>query len=212
MFAIGHFALGYILGKGTSKLANAKLNLPLLLATSVLPDIDLLFRFLTHRGPTHSIITISVLMIPFFIIYRKKAFPYFAALLSHILIGDFITGGVELFWPLSHNFFGALNFEVTSMPIAATELVLFLITLPLMIKWGDLKTLAKSHNKNMLLIIPFGAILGPLLSFGRGQENIIPTLLVIPSLFYLGLFSYSMFIGLKAWHIHDKNNLHSQNT
>jgi len=51
MFAIGHFALGYIFGKGTSKLAKVALNLPLLLATSVLPDVDLLFRFLTHRGP-----------------------------------------------------------------------------------------------------------------------------------------------------------------
>ena len=68
MFAIGHFALGYLTGKATSKLAHVKINLPLLLAVSVIPDLDLLFSgFMAHRGLTHSIIVISVLMIPLFL-------------------------------------------------------------------------------------------------------------------------------------------------
>jgi membrane-bound metal-dependent hydrolase YbcI (DUF457 family) len=146
-------------------------NLPLLLAASVLPDVDLLLRFLMHRGPTHSILTITVLMVPFFVVYRKQAIPYFAALLSHILIGDFFTGGIELFWPLSHNWYGALNFEVASMPIAITELVLFFLALPLMYKLGDLQTLLKPHNKNWALIIPFGYVLVPLLAVGRGRAR-----------------------------------------
>ncbi len=208
-FAIGHFALGYLFGKGSSKLAHIKVNLPLLLAASVLPDVDLLFRFLTHRGPTHSIITITVLMIPFFVVYRKQAVPYYAALLTHILVGDFFTGGVELFWPLSHSLFGALNFEVTSMPIAITELALFLLTLPIMYKLGDLKTLLKPHNKNWGLIIPLGAILGPLLSLGRGQEGSLPILLIVPSLFYISLFAYSMFVWLRVRHTQDRDKLHS---
>ena len=174
MFAIGHFALGYLFGKGSSKLAHVKVNLPLLFAASVLPDIDLILRFIMHRGPTHSIITITVFMIPIFVLYRKQAIPYFAALLSHILIGDYITGGIQLFWPISHNLYGALNLEVVSMPIAITELVLFLITLPIMYKLGDIQTLLKPNNKNWALIIPLGAIIGPLLSFGRGQENALP--------------------------------------
>lgn len=207
MFAIGHFALGYLFGRGTSKLAHVKVNLPLLLAASILPDVDLLFRFLTHRGPTHSIITITVLMIPFFVVYRKQAIPYFAALLSHILIGDFITGGVELFWPISHSLFGVLNFDVISMPIAVTELALFLLTLPVMYILGDLKTLLKPHNKNWALIIPLGAILGPLLSLGREQENAIPILLVVPSLFYIALFSYSILVWLRARHTKEKVKL-----
>jgi membrane-bound metal-dependent hydrolase YbcI (DUF457 family) len=139
-------------------------------------------------------------MIPLFVIYRKKAIPYYAALLSHVLVGDFVTGGVELFWPLSHNLFGALNFDVTSLTIALTELILFLITLPLMYKLGDLKTLFKPHNRNWALIIPFGAVLGPLLRAGAGEESSLPILLVVPSLIYIGLFSYSMFIWLRAWH------------
>ena len=195
--------MGYIFGKTSSKIAKVKVNLPLLLAASVLPDVDLLLRFLMHRGPTHSIITITVLMIPFFNVYRKKAIPYYAALLSHILIGDFFTGGIQLFWPLSNNMFGALNFSVISMPIVITELVLFLLTVPLMYKLGDLKTLLKPNNKNWALIIPLGAIIGPLVSLGRGQEGALPALLVIPSLIYIGLFIYSLYVWLK-WR--PKNN------
>jgi membrane-bound metal-dependent hydrolase YbcI (DUF457 family) len=197
MFAIGHFALGYLFGKGSSKLAHVKVNLPLLFAASVLPDIDLILRFIMHRGPTHSIITITVFMVPFFILYRKQAIPYFAALLSHILVGDFFTGGIQLFWPLSSSNYGALNFKVISMPIAMTELFLFLITLPIMYRLGDLQDLLKPNNKNWALIIPLGAIMGPLLSFGRGQENALPILLIIPSLFYIALFIYSLFVWLK---------------
>jgi membrane-bound metal-dependent hydrolase YbcI (DUF457 family) len=177
--------------------------LPLLLAASVLPDVDLLLRFLMHRGPTHSILTITALMIPFFVVYRKQAIPYFAALLSHILIGDFFTGGTQLFWPVSHNLFGALNFEVISMPIAITELVLFLLTVPLMYKLGDLQTLLRPRNKNWALIIPLGAIIGPLLAVGRGQENALPALLIVPSLFYVCLFAYSIFVWIKYKFIRD---------
>jgi membrane-bound metal-dependent hydrolase YbcI (DUF457 family) len=198
VFAVGHFALGYLFGKGSSKFAHVKVNLPLLLAASVLPDVDLLLRFLMHRGPTHSILTITVLMIPFFAVYHKQAIPYYAALLSHILIGDFFTGGIELFWPLSQHWFGALDFQVNSLSIAATELTLFLLTVPLMYKLGDLQTLLKPHNKNWALIIPLGAILGPLLELGREQESVLPALLIVPSLFYVCLFSYSLFVWIRA--------------
>jgi membrane-bound metal-dependent hydrolase YbcI (DUF457 family) len=198
MFAIGHFALGYLFGKGSSKLAHVKVNLPLLFAASVLPDVDLIMQFITHRGPTHSIITITVFMMPFFVLYRKQAIPYFAALLTHVLIGDFFTGGIQLFWPLSHNLYGALNFEVTSLTNVLAELTLFLVTVPLMYKLGDLQTLLKPNNMNWTLIIPLGAILGPLLSLGRGQEHAISILLVVPSLFYIAIFIYSMFVWLKS--------------
>jgi membrane-bound metal-dependent hydrolase YbcI (DUF457 family) len=201
--------LGYITGKGSSKLAKVKANLPLLFAASVLPDVDLLLRFLTHRGPTHSLITISVLMTPFFVVYRRQAIPYYAALLSHVLIGDFFTGGVQLFWPLSQGSFGALNINVTSPANVTAELLLFFLTLPIMYKLGDLQTLLTPHNKNWALIIPLGAILGPLLTVGRGQEYALPTLLVLPSLFYIVLFAYSMVIELQAEHNQDADSARS---
>jgi membrane-bound metal-dependent hydrolase YbcI (DUF457 family) len=164
---------------------------------SVLPDMDLLLRFLMHRGPTHSLVAITVLMIPFFVVYGKQAIPYYAAMLSHILIGDYFTGGIELLWPLSQGWFGALNFDVASLPVAATELGLFVLTIPIMYKLGDLKTLLNPHNKNWALIIPLGATAGPLLSAGRGQENSLPTLLAIPSFFFIILFVYSIVLWLR---------------
>ncbi|MBT0158693.1 hypothetical protein G4O51_01775 [Candidatus Bathyarchaeota archaeon A05DMB-2] len=194
-FAIGHFALGYLSGTASSRLSKVKTNLPLLLVVSVLPDIDLIFRFLQHRGPTHSLITFTVLMAPFFLIYRKRAVPYYVALLSHSFIGDFFTGGVELFWPLSHSWFG-VDIGVTSLTNVAIELALFAVTLALMVGTRDILSLLHSGNHNLVLFIAFGAVLGPMLQFGRGYEQFLPTLLIAPSLFYLGLFIYSMSIEL----------------
>ena len=125
------------------------MNLPLLLVASVIPDIDLLLRFLMHRGPTHSLITLTVLMIPFFVVYRKRVIPYFAALLSHVLIGDFFGGGIELLWPLTQNWFGAINFSVASSINMIAELSLFCLAVPIMFKLGDLKSLLKPHNKTV---------------------------------------------------------------
>ncbi len=196
--------MGYLVGKGSSKLANVKLNLPLLFAASVLPDVDLLLSFLMHRGPTHSLITITALMIPFFIIYRKQAIPYYAALLSHIFLGDYFTGGIELFWPVSHGWFGALNFDVTSLPSASVELGLFIVTIPIMLKLGDLQSFLKPNNRNWILIVPLGATLVPLLSLGRNVENSLPLLLAVPSVFYISLFACSLFVWLRAWHKVDK--------
>jgi membrane-bound metal-dependent hydrolase YbcI (DUF457 family) len=173
-------------------------NLPLLFAASILPDIDLLLRFLMHRGPTHSFIAMTALMIPFFVLYRKQAIPYYAALLSHIFIGDYFTGGVELLWPLSQGWFGALNIYVKGSTNVILELILFSLTLPIMYKLGDLQSLLKPHNKNWTLIISLAAVLGPLLAVGRGLEYVLPTLLVVPSLFYIGLFAYSMFVEIRA--------------
>jgi membrane-bound metal-dependent hydrolase YbcI (DUF457 family) len=199
MYAIGHFALGYLTGKGTAKLANVKAHVALLLAVSVLPDVDLLLSFLTHRGPTHSFFTLTALMIPFFVLYRKQTLPYYAGLLSHVFIGDFFTGGVQLFWPLSNNTIGVFNLSVCSLTNVVVELVLFAVTVPLMYKTGDLQKLLKPKNMNWALIVPLGAVIGPLVAFGRGVDEFnLPALLVVPSLFYTALFAYSLFVEFKS--------------
>jgi hypothetical protein len=77
---------------------------------------------------------------------------------------------------------------VTSLPVASTEFILFLVTLLIMIKQGDLQAFFKPHNKNWVLIIPLGATLVPLFSLGRGAENSLPTLLAVPSIFNIILF------------------------
>jgi membrane-bound metal-dependent hydrolase YbcI (DUF457 family) len=200
MFAIGHFALGYLAGKGSSKLLNVKINLPLIFLVSVIPDIDLFFQFsepalLFHRGPTHSLITFTVLMIPLIIIYRKQALPYFAALLTHPLIGDFFTGGAALFWPISPEWVG-LNYDVQSLGNAITEITLFAIMLTIMLYARDLQQLWQPRLSNLALIIPLGAVLGPLLQIGHSNEGSIPPLLIVPSLFWVAVFAYSILISL----------------
>ena len=202
MFAIGHFALGYLTGKGSTKLLKTNLNLPLLLVASVLPDFDLVLRAfipnLMHRGPTHSVIALTILTIPFFIIYGKQAIPYYAALLSHSLIGDFFTGGIEMLWPLSQEWFGNLAIEIGSSADVLAELSLFTLATAIMYKAKDLKSLLKPKNSNLLLLIAFGAVLGPMLAIRYESDTALPTLLVIPSLFWLALFSYSIVVRLRA--------------
>jgi membrane-bound metal-dependent hydrolase YbcI (DUF457 family) len=194
LFAIGHFAIGYLTGKASAKTLNVQLNMPLLLTASVIPDVDLLLRFIHHRGPTHSLITIIALTLPFLIYYRKTALPYAVALASHSLIGDFFTGGTQLFWPLSTEMIGALNIDVNSLTNSLLELTLFIVSIAVMFKAGDLRKIASDKYK-LALLLPFGAVLGPMLAVGRGQEYALPLLLVIPSLFYLALFAYSMLVG-----------------
>jgi hypothetical protein len=194
-------ALGYLTGKGSSRLLNVRTNLPLLLAASVLPDIDLILPFLNHRGPTHSLIIITALMIPFLIAYKRNTVPYFVALFSHVLIGDFLTGGAELFWPLSYHWVGLLSSSVTEMSI---ELLLFAASLAIMLGTKDLQRLLKPNNHNLALLIPFGAVLGSMLLLGVGFGYVlshlfaIHSMLFIASLFCLLLFAYSIFVGIFA--------------
>jgi len=200
MFAIGHFALGYLTGKGSSKALKTKINLPLLLAVSVIPDVDLLLEIVNptvfmHRGLTHSLVTFTVLMIPFFIIYRKQAVPYYAALLSHSLIGDYFTGGVGLFWPISQDWFGNKWLAIGSLGDVAAELILFAIATAIMFKAGDLQTLLRPKNHNFVLVIAFFAVLGPMISTEAIESNL-PIELLFPSVFWLIIFASSMLLEL----------------
>ena len=137
-------AIAYLLGKASSKLFKVKINIPLILVLSVIPDIDLLFiRFIIHRGPTHSIIVAFLVFIPFFVLYRKKAIPYFVALASHSLIADFIIGGkLMLFWPLTETKYGLHELGSYYIPNnsnvnLAIELSLFIIALAILIRTKD---------------------------------------------------------------------------
>ena len=156
-----------------------------------------LFLPLIHRGPFHSIITITVLMAPFFLVYKKAAFPYFAALLSHPLIGDFFTGGAELLWPISTNWYGALNISMMSLTLVSIEFALFIASIAIMLK-TDMQTLLQPHTRNMILFLPLLAVLGSLLvmqsEFGFSIQLL---LYVVPSFFYLALFLCSMIIEFK---------------
>ena len=197
-------ALAYLLSKTSAKLLNVNINIPLVLVLSVIPDIDLIFDFLLkseiHRGPTHSIVTAVLVFIPFFVLYRQKAVPYFAALLSHSLIGDLFIGGyLQLLWPLSSREFGlcGLGFPYINIyhPVnVALEFTLFTIALIAMWKTRDIFHFLRNNKLNLILAIPIFTVLLPTFI---GYPLSVPPLLVLPHLFYLMLFSISALIVLK---------------
>ncbi|MGB9853553.1 MAG: metal-dependent hydrolase [Candidatus Bathyarchaeales archaeon] len=187
-------ALGYLSGKTSGELLKAKVNLPLIFMLSVAPDIDLLFPlFIQHRGPTHSIIMAFVVFVPFFVVYRRKAIPYFAAFVQHSLIGDYVAGGnVQLLWPVTGRYFGvAIGIE---SPINITlEWVFFLASMILMVKMGDLAVLLQPHNSNLILAVPtFTVLLPTFLCF----PLYVPVWLILPHLIYLFMFLASMFVDV----------------
>ena len=210
MFAVGHMAIAYLLGKGSSKSLRLKLNIPILLVLSILPDVDIIYDFLTgseiHRGPTHSILVSILVFIPIFIIYRKKAIPYFLALISHPLIGDFFIGGkLQLFWPLSSNEYGlhelgSYYIGIFSSVNIALELTLFVIATLVLYKSSDWKAFFTSKKTNLILIIPIATVLLPS-TIGYPFSNsllISEPPLALAHLFYLALFSIAVLKTLSA--------------
>ena len=194
MYAVGHFALGYLTGKIASKSLAVKINLPLLFLASVFPDIDLLIPGLEHRGPLHSVVVFCFLFIPMFLLYKKRAVPYFVAVIQHSIIGDFLTGGTQLLWPVSLDMYG-LGIGIDSLTNIALEWVLFIISIIIMFKAKDMLSLLKRHPSNLILFIPLVTVLLPsVITF----PLYVPLVLLIPHLVYLFLFVFSIFVNLMA--------------
>ena len=193
MFAVGHLALGHICGFATSKVFKTNLNIPLILVLSVIPDVDILIPQLQHRGPTHSIIVATILFIPFFIIYKRKALPYFTALTQHFLVGDFIAGGnIQLFWPLTTQYYG-IEIGITNPINITAEWVLFIVSISIMLKTNQIATLFKPYYSNLLLIIPVSTVLLPtFLSFPLK----VPIWLIPPHIVYISIFAASIIVAL----------------
>ncbi len=204
MFAVGHMAIAYLLGKGSSKALRINVNVPFLLVLSILPDVDIIFDFLMgselHRGPTHSVVVALIAFLPFFVIYRKKAIPYFLGLISHPLIGDFLTGGrLQLFWPFSTAEYGlhelgSYYISITDPVNIALELSLFAVATIILFKSSDWKVFFKSNKTNLVLIIPIATVLLP---STIGYPFSAPLLLTEPilalaHLFYLVIFSIAI--------------------
>jgi hypothetical protein len=81
-YAVGHFALGYVIGKLAMKATKTKMNIPLILTLSVIPDIDILVPYVEHRGPFHSVIMATIVFLPLLVHYGRTAYPYFLALIQ----------------------------------------------------------------------------------------------------------------------------------
>ena len=210
MFAVGHMSLAYLLGKGSSKPLRYKPNIPLLLVLSLLPDIDIVvdifFPSVVHRGPTHSLILAVSGFIPFFIVYRKKAIPYFLALISHPLIGDFFIGGqLQLLWPFSNAQFGLHQlggpYISIYMPIdGVIEIILFAVAMTALIKSKDWKIFFSADKSNLLLIIPLFTVLLPTTIGYPFTESLFlfQPLLAVTHLVFLVLFSIAIWKTLNS--------------
>lgn len=193
MFAVGHLALGHLCGYAASKKLKTDINIPLLLILAIIPDIDIIIPQLHHRGPTHSIIAATILFIPLFIIYKKKAIPYYAALAQHSLIGDFITGGkIQLLWPLNSQYYGSA-IGITNPINMTAEWILFSISIFMILRTDQINIILHPHHSNLLLAIPvFTVLLPTLLSFPLK----VPLILIPPHLAYTALFSTSIIIDI----------------
>jgi hypothetical protein len=194
MYAVGHFALGYLTGRLTSKSLGVNVNLPLLFLASVFPDIDILIPGLVHRGPLHSVLLFCLVFLPIFAIYKKRAAPYFVAVIQHIIIGDYLIGGdLQLLWPLTSNLYG-FHIGIASLTNIVLEWSLFLISLTFMIKTKDIFFFFKPHPSNMILAIPVLTVLLPtVISF----PMYVPLALLIPHIVYLLLFTIPIIIDFK---------------
>jgi membrane-bound metal-dependent hydrolase YbcI (DUF457 family) len=191
---VGHLALGYLSGRGSAKLLAQKVSVPLILALSIIPDTDILFRqFVEHRGPAHSIIVLFAVFLPILAIYRMEAVPYFLAILSHPLIGDYLVGGpIKLLWPLSMQYFG-LGLTMGGSTDIVLEWSMFLLSTVIMLKIMDVIRPFQPHLSNLLLSIPvFTLLLPTILSFPLG----VPIWLEPPHLVFMLLFAAALLATL----------------
>jgi membrane-bound metal-dependent hydrolase YbcI (DUF457 family) len=164
-------SIAYLLGKVSGKALQVNTNVPLLMVLSILPDIDIIYDLLfnteIHRGPTHSILFAVLLFAPIFLRYRKRAVPYFLALISHSLLGDFFIGGqLQLFWPFSRDSYGVTQFGSYDLSIDSTanivlEVTLFAVAISTLYKTRDWKIFFKSDKTNLVLVIPIITVLLP---------------------------------------------------
>ncbi|MCL2643444.1 MAG: metal-dependent hydrolase [Candidatus Bathyarchaeota archaeon] len=206
MFAVGHISLAYLLGKGSSKFLKVSPNIPALILMSILPDIDIAVGTLTgtsiHHGPTHSVIFALLFFTPFFILYNKRAIPYFIAYVSHFLLADFFIGGqLQLLWPLSSNTFGFHQLGFTYIGLSdplnlVAELSMFTAALIVMAKTQDFKIFFKNNKTNLVLLIPMATLL---MSIFTSYPFTMPLFRVLPlismaHLFFLVLFTIPILI------------------
>lgn len=166
----------------------------------MLPDVDILaehvrglHELLPHRGPLHSVFLMLIVFIPIFAVYRKRGLPYFIALVSHPLIGDYLTGGnLQLFWPLTSQTFGTAS-SIFSAENVTLELMLFVSSIALLVVTRDLLVLLRPRLSNLILAVPTFTVLFPIFLSYPLQ---VPGLLVLPHLVYMALFLASISISV----------------
>jgi hypothetical protein len=159
------------------------------------PDVDFLISGLTHRTIIHSILIYALSSIPFLFKHCKKTFLYLMAVSSHSFV-DYLGAPTESLWPFHIVAFYPVINVALAITITNLELAGFLISLVYMFKVGGYDSAASKAS----LFEPFAAILvieilGVLL-FGFEFPYPVPTVLLVPHLVYLLIFSASILADL----------------
>jgi membrane-bound metal-dependent hydrolase YbcI (DUF457 family) len=196
-FAVGHLALGYLTGKASGELLKQKINIPLILTVSIIPDIDMLIPGFYHGGPTHSIVLLLAFAFPAILLWKTQTIPYVLALLTHPLIGDYLTRyntvmGVQLFFPITSNWYSAGS-EAYRQLYTYIELALFVVFLIALLATRDIVTLTKPRLSNLLLTIPLLTAALPV--FFQFPIRVPPTL-IIPHLILIALLTIPIIIDI----------------
>lgn len=103
--------------------ANHKLLfIPVILISSLLPDIDSAFSVigrkkifrpvqmvLTHRGPLHSYTVCILISLLFAFLYPIFALPFFLGYSFHLFLDSFTINGIKPFWPLKYQSSGVVK-------------------------------------------------------------------------------------------------------
>jgi membrane-bound metal-dependent hydrolase YbcI (DUF457 family) len=198
MFAVGHLALGYLIGKASSKILNIKVEPSLLFLFAVLPDIDFLIPFIKHRGPTHSLILLIIAFIPSLLLFGRKTILYAIVYLQHLIPGDYMTaGGIQLLWPINTRWY-SLGRPLGESTVTTIELVAFAASILLMWKTKDLKNLFHPQPLNYILLIPLVTLSLPIVA---KFPLPVPIDLISPHLAFMALFTTAIFTNIKNnWH------------
>jgi hypothetical protein len=148
--------------------------------------------------------------------YRKRAVPYFLALISHSLLGDFFIGGqLQLFWPFSSDTYGAQQIgsyyiNIYSPVNIVLEVTLFAAAMLMLYKTRDWKIFFRSDKTNLVLIIPMATVLLPsTIGYPFTSPLILSQpILALAHIFYLVLFSIAVLKTLlKLYHAQIKQEI-----
>ncbi|NWG10433.1 metal-dependent hydrolase [Candidatus Bathyarchaeota archaeon] len=196
-YAVGHFSLGYILGKASTTVTKTEIHIPTILMLSVMPDTDIIMNKvipqIEHRGPTHSTIILFLSFMPIFALYRKKAIPYFLALIQHPLLADYVAGAqIQLLWPFTTQYYG-IEIDIKSATNVSLEWMLFLVFTAILLKSKNVTTFFKPYKSSLILSVPtFSVLLPVFLSFPLE----VPIWLIPPHLFFIFMFLISLIIDV----------------
>jgi heme A synthase len=141
--------------------------------------------------------------VPFFLVYRKTAVPYFLALIQHALIGDYLTGQVWLLWPFGQDYsLGTPKLVGITSPFnIGLEWTVFVLSLVIMFRTDDLLNFFRQQKWNLALAIPtFTVLLPTFLSVPLE----VPVWLILPHVALTLLFFASILVSVRHLLRHDR--------